>query len=104
LNATNYASPYTDGILSASDFNKLISNSGKITYKGNHFNMLNPIQLDNIEVIMYNKGFKFKPIYNDFKGLFVNHSYNNFNTASITSYKNYSFEKSKYFEMFSVSM
>jgi hypothetical protein len=78
LNATNYASPYTDGILSATDYNKLNSNGGKVTYKGHYLKMLNPIQ-------------------------FVNQSYNTYNTSSITSYKNYSFDKLKYFELFSIS-
>ncbi len=45
---------------------------------------------------MYNQGFKFKPINNNFKGFFKNHIFNDYSN-NIISYKNYSFDTTLYF-------
>ncbi len=101
MNATNCASPYTDVILSSNDYNKLNS-GGKVSFKGNNLNMLNSIKLDNFEVIMYNLVFKFKPINNIFSVFFMNHIFNDYSN-NIISYKNYSFDKTLYFSLFTIS-
>jgi hypothetical protein len=74
------------------------NSSGKVYFKGKYTSMTESIKLDNIECIMYNKGFYFKPINYSFNGILIIESYGS--SISIFNYKNNFFNKLTYYEVF----